>query len=76
MIHEVGAFVIPITIIVIFFFTLIEMIARFMQDPFENRGSDTAMTSICRTIEINLLQMVDIKEIPEKLAPDKRGILM
>ena len=76
MVGSVGVFSIPITTIVVFFFFLIEGIARYLQDPFENRPSDIPMTTICRTIEINLLEMVKEEEIPEKLLPDERGILM
>ena len=76
MVGEVGVFSIPITTIVVFFFMMIEGIARYLQDPFENRPADTPMTSICRTIEINLLEMVGQAEVPAKISPDERGILM
>lgn len=36
-----------------------------MQDPFENRPNDTAMTAISRTIEINILQLLKESEIPK-----------
>ena len=68
--------VIPITLVVILFFSMIDIIARFMQDPFENKPTDTPMSTICRTIEINLLQMTNVTDTPEPLKPDARGILM
>ena len=76
MVSVVGPFVVPITIIVAFFFLLIEKIAFYLQDPFENREADVPLSSICRTIEINLLEMIDEKDIPETLLPNERGILM
>ena len=45
-------------------FFLLEKSATHLQDPFMNRPTDTAMTTIARTIEINLKQLVDEKEIP------------
>jgi putative membrane protein len=38
-----------------------------MQDPFENRPTDTAVTAIARTIEINIKNIIEDKNIPEKL---------
>ena len=55
---------------------MIEMIAGFLQDPFENRSTDIPMTAICRTIEINLLEMVGEDDIPEAITPDDKGVLM
>lgn len=45
-----------------------------MQDPFENKPTDTAMTSIARTIEINIKQLLE-EEIPEPLTTKKYYIL-
>lgn len=43
-----------------------------MQDPFENRHSDTNITTIARTIEINIKQLIgDEKNVPEPLKPYK-----
>ena len=40
-------------------FFLIEKMAIHLQDPFENRPTDTPMTAISGTIEKNLVQMVN-----------------
>jgi putative membrane protein len=40
-------------------FFLIEKMAIHLQDPFENRPTDTPMTAISSTIEKNLVQMVN-----------------
>lgn len=45
-------FVVPVL------FIAIERTAIIMQDPFENRPTDTPMTAISQTIEINLLEMI------------------
>lgn len=76
LVEIVGVYMILVTIVVVGFFSIIELIAKYLQDPFENRPSDIAMTAISRTIEINLLQMVGERDIPESIKPDKKGILM
>jgi putative membrane protein len=42
-----------------------------MQDPFENRPTDTAITGIARTIEINIKQLLNEANIPTPLQPSK-----
>lgn len=76
LVGPLGIFSIPVTIIVIFFFGMISNIARYMQDPFENRPTDTAMTAISRTIEVNLLQLAENGDVPDMIQPDEHGVLM
>ena len=75
LLQAVGVFTIPITFIVVFIFSMIVLIARILQDPFENKPNDTPMTALCRTIEINLLQLIGEYDVPEKIEA-KNGILM
>ena len=42
-----------------------------MQDPFENRPTDTAMTAIAMTIEINIKQLLKETEVPKPNQQDK-----
>lgn len=51
-------FTLPMSIIISCVFFLIEKSAIHMQNPFEDRPTDTPVTSIARTIEINLRQML------------------
>lgn len=46
-------------------FIAIEKTSILMQDPFENLPLDTPMTTISRTIEINLKEMIGVQEIPD-----------
>jgi putative membrane protein len=62
-------FVIPIILVAI------EKTSILMQDPFENQPMDTPVTDLATTIEINLKQMVGIKDIPTKEKPSKYYIL-
>ena len=76
MLESTEVFVVPICFLVALFFATIEGVAHQLQDPFRNRGSDTPMTALCNTIEIDLRQMIGDEDLPPKLAPDERGVLM
>ena len=66
-----GIFEIPLLLVISSAFLLLEKSATHMQDPFENRPTDTAMTAIARTIEINIKQLLKETEIPKPLQPEK-----
>lgn len=55
---------IPAMIAIASVFFLIEKMAIHLQDPFENKPTDTPMTTICATIERDLKQVID-EEVPE-----------
>ena len=76
MLDSTDVFVIPICLLVALFFATIEGVAHELQDPFRNRGSDTPMSALCNTIEIDLRQMVGDGDLPPKVEPDHRGVLM
>lgn len=63
-------FEIPLLLVISSAFFLLEKSATHMQDPFNNKPTDTAMTAIARTIEINIRQMLQETEIPEPKKPD------
>jgi putative membrane protein len=62
-------FEIPLLMILSSAFFLLERSATHMQDPFENRPTDTPVTTIARTIEINIKQLIGENEVPEPLKP-------
>lgn len=65
---ELQSFIeIPLLVLISLPFFLLEKIALRIQDPFENRPMDTAMTTIARTIEINIKQLINDENIPEPL---------
>lgn len=64
-----GYFEIPLLLLVSAAFLLLEKSATHMQDPFENRPTDTPVTAIARTIEINIRQLLDETDIPQPYAP-------
>lgn len=57
-------------------FLVIERIATYLQDPFENTSSDTPMLTLSRTIEINIKDELGDFDIPEPLKPIRPNILM
>jgi putative membrane protein len=64
-----GLFEIPLLLLISAAFFLLEKSATHMQDPFENKPTDTAMTAIARTIEINIKQLLREKDIPQPHQP-------
>lgn len=64
-------FEIPLLLLISSAFFLLEKSARYMQDPFENRPSDTAVTAIATTIEINIKQLLKETEVPKPYQPEK-----
>jgi len=66
---------VPLMVMISIPFFLLEKIAFNIQDPFENNPTDTAMTSISRTIEINIKQQLEDENIPEPISSNKFYIL-
>ncbi|WP_297793732.1 bestrophin family protein [uncultured Eudoraea sp.] len=60
-----GFLEVPILILISIPFFMLEKIAFVIQDPFENKPTDTAMTSIARAIEINIKELLEEEELPE-----------
>lgn len=75
LVESIGRIAIPITFTISFLFFYVEWIAYIMQNPFENGPNDIPMTSMSRSIEINLLQLIGAEKIPEKILP-KNGVVM
>jgi len=69
------AYEIPLLMIVSLVFFLLEKTAYHMQDPFRNRPTDTSMTQIARTIEINIKQLLNEKDVPEPLKPESYYVM-
>jgi putative membrane protein len=62
-------FEIPLLLIIAALFFLLERTATHLQDPFSNKPTDTAMTAIATTIEINLRQLIKDGDVPQPLTP-------
>lgn len=68
-------FEIPLLVLLSTVFFLLEKTASHLQDPFRNKPNDTSVTAIARTIEINIKQLLDEKEVPQPLKPEKFYIM-
>ncbi|MDM9631267.1 bestrophin family protein [Robiginitalea aurantiaca] len=65
---------ISLSVLLSWIFITMDKVGSNSEDPFEGRFNDVAMTAICRTIEIDLKDMLDEESLPEKIAP-KNNIL-
>jgi putative membrane protein len=59
LIEYFGIFEVPLIIAIAAAFLLVEKMAIHLQDPFENKPSDTPTTAISQTIERDLKQMLN-----------------
>jgi len=62
-------FEIPLLLVISSAFFLLEKSATHLQEPFNNKPTDTAVTTIATTIEINIKQLLNEDNVPEPLAP-------
>ena len=71
-----GAWVsIPFTVLVGWVYLMMELIGDYSENPFEGLGNDIPMLSLCRTIEIDLREMLGETELPPPIKP-QNGVLM
>ncbi len=68
---EIAAYYeVPLLLLISTAFFLLEKTATHMQDPFENRPTDTAVSAIARTIEINIKQLLNETDVPKPVVPN------
>jgi putative membrane protein len=66
---------VPAGVIVGWVYVVFELIGDYSENPFEGLHNDIPMLSICRTIEIDLLQMTGEKDIPKPIQPKEHVLL-
>ena len=66
---------IPFTVIVSWVFTSMEKVGEATENPFEGGANDIPMAALCRTIEIDLRDMLDESPLPDPITPSN-NILM
>jgi len=74
-VESLGVFNIPLAMLINFIFLSLDQIGERAEDPFENRPEDTPLSAISNTIEGNLKEMINDKNLPEKLQPI-RGVVL
>ena len=62
--------VIPLSVIVSGVFVIMEKTGAANENPFENQITDVPMSALCNTVERDLLEMLEGKNLPEKLEPE------
>ena len=60
---------IPLSMAISFVFYILDKSGNITEVPFENTASDTPMTTICKSIEIDLRHMLDETNLPEPEKP-------
>lgn len=67
---EFGVWVmVPFSALVSWVFIVMELVGDYSENPFEGLLYDIPMLSICRTIEIDLLQMLGEQDMPKPIEP-------
>jgi putative membrane protein len=75
LIEDFGILEIPMVVSIAASFLLIEKMAIHLQDPFDNKPTDTPMTAISRNIERDLKQMLNEHHQPENAAVYKYYVM-
>lgn len=67
--HEFMYTLVPFTLLISWVFFMMEKISDSSEDPFEGGVHDVPVSAICRTIEIDLRQLLGETDVPAPLAP-------
>ncbi|MBF9238696.1 hypothetical protein I2I05_14925 [Hymenobacter sp. BT683] len=62
---------VPFAVLVSWVFNIIELVGHASENPFDNQINDVPMTAICRSIEIDLRELLGETELPPKVEPVK-----
>jgi len=66
---------VPVGVIIGFVYVMMELIGDYSENPFEGLHNDIPMLAICRTIEIDMLEMIGEQNIPAPIQPKKNILL-
>ena len=70
---DIGAWTIwltiPFSLLISWVFYTMEQIGEYSENPFDNGVNDIPISSICRNIEIDILEMLGESDLPEKIQP-------
>ena len=67
--HSLIWITIPFSVLISWIFITMELVGDGSEDPFENFINDVPMTALCRTIEIDLREMLGETDLPEGIKP-------
>ena len=75
-IGDVGFWIsIPITALVGWVYVMMELVGDYTENPFQGMANDIPMLSLCRTIEIDLREILKESDLPAPIKA-KKNILM
>ncbi|ANM29938.1 hypothetical protein ABI59_10670 [Acidobacteria bacterium Mor1] len=66
---------VPIAVLIGWVYVMMEVVGDYTENPFQGMANDIPMMSLCRTIEIDLRQMLGEDDLPAAV-PAKNGVLM
>jgi putative membrane protein len=66
---------VPFIVVISWVYIVMELVGDYSENPFEGLANDVPMLSICRTIEIDLLQQLGETNIPEPIQPIKNVLM-
>ena len=73
---DYGVFLsVPITALIGWVYVMMEVVADYSENPFQGMANDIPTLSLCRTIEIDLREMLGETDLPPVIQP-KKDILM
>ncbi len=61
--------VIPFSVLISWVFMTMEQIGEASENPFDNGSTDIPISTICRNIEIDILELLGETHLPEKIEP-------
>ena len=73
--EHLGWATIPVVVLISTVFMMADRAGSFTEDPFEDNINSVPLSSICNTIEIDMLQQMKMEPVPHKLLPTD-GVLM
>jgi putative membrane protein len=66
---------VPFIVVISWVYIVMELIGDYSENPFEGLANDVPMLSICRNIEVDLLQQLGETELPEPIKPINNVLL-
>ena len=66
---------IPFTLLISWVFYTMEQIGEYSENPFDNAVNDTPLSTICRNIEIDILELLGEGDLPQKIQPENNILL-
>ncbi len=60
---------VPFSVLISWVVITMDLVGHYSENPFENQINDVPMTALCRTIEIDLKEMMGMAHLPERIQP-------